>query len=139
MLKVVIDTSVFVSGLIKSPSCRRIIRSLEKWEFILVISPEVLVELIDVISRPKFHNIIRRETAERLIETVKTQALLVNPSFNLDIIKDDISDNRFLETAITAKANCIVSLDRHLLELVSFQKIPILPPTQFLNLLNKSR
>lgn len=139
MLKAVIDTNVFISGLIRSPSCRKIIKALERWEFILVISPEILTELMAVIARPKFHTIIRRDTAARLIETIKAQALLVKPSLNLNIVKDDIDDNRFLEAAITAKANCIVSLDNHLLTLGSFRNIPIIPPTKFLGLMNKSR
>lgn len=137
MLKAVIDTSVFVSGLIKSPFCRKIINALEKGGFLLVISPEILSELLDVISRPKFHNVINRETASRLAETIKVQSLLVNPPFKLDIINEDSDDNRFLEAALTAKANCIVSLDNHLLSLKSFRKIPIISPDAFLKLLEK--
>lgn len=138
MLKAVIDTNVFISGLVKNPSCRKIIKILEKWEFILVISPDILAEIIDVISRPKFHNIIKREVAARLIETIKAQSLLVNPSLTLDVVKDDPDDNCFLEAALTAKVDCIVSLDKHLLTLSSFRGIPIIPPTKFLSLLHKS-
>lgn len=139
MLKAVIDTNVFISGLVKSPSCRKIIMTLERWEFMLVISPEILAELIGVIARPKFHNIIKREIAARLVETIKAQALLIKPPFSLNVIKDDIDDNRFLEAAITAKVDCIVSLDKHLLALKSFRNIPITTPTKFLILLSKSR
>lgn len=137
MLKAVIDTSVFVSGLIKSPSCRKIIDALEKDKFLLVISPEILSELLDVISRPKFHNVINRETASRLTETIKAQSLLVNPAFKLNIINEDSDDNCFLEAAVTAKVNCIVSLDNHLLSLKSFRKIPLISPDDFLRLLGK--
>lgn len=137
MLKAVADTNVFISGLVKSSSCRKIIKALEKWEFILVISPKILDELVGVIARPKFHNIIHRETAARLIEVIKAQALLVRPSFSLNIIKGDVDDNCFLEAALTARVNCVVSLDNHLLALSSFRNIPIIPPTEFLSLLNK--
>ena len=136
MLKAVIDTNVLICGLINSPSCRKIIRALEKWDFIPVISPEMLSELIEVTARPKFHNIIKRDTATRLIETVKSQALLVRPSSRMNIIKDDPDDNCFLEAAITAKVDCIVSLDNHLLKLTRFRNIPIITPTKFLELLN---
>lgn len=139
MLKAVIDTSVFVSGLIKSRPCRSIINALAKEEFIVVSSPETLSEFIGVISRPKFHNIIVRDTAERLVETIRTQALIVKPPFSLNAVKNDPDDNRFLEAALTAKANCIVSLDTHLLALKAFRKIPIVTPAQFLSLLAKSR
>lgn len=105
----------------------------------MVISPETLTELIGVIARPKFHNIIKRETATRLVEVIKIQALLVKPSFRLNIVKEDLDDNRFLETALIAKVDCIVSLDNHLLKLGTFRKIPVISPTKFLSLLSKSR
>jgi len=138
MLKAVIDTSVFISGLIKSPSCRKVIRALEDNRFILVISPEILAEIIGVVSRPKFHNVIQRETAAALIEVIKTQALMVRPALRIKEIKQDPDDNRFLEAALTAKTDCIVSLDKHLLSLGSFRGIPVISPTAFLILLRKS-
>lgn len=135
MLKVVVDTNVFISGLIKAPACRNIIRSLEKWEFILVVSPEILDELVGVISRPKFHNIIDRDIASRLIETIKSQALFVWPTVKIDAVKDDPDDNIFLEAAVTAKADCLVTSDNHLLKLRIFSNIPILTPIKFIPLL----
>jgi len=35
-----------------------------------------------------------------------------------------------LEAAVTGTAEYVISGDRHLLELVSFEQIPILPPTR---------
>lgn len=136
MPRVIIDTNVFISGLIKSPSCRKIIKALSEARFSLVISPQILDELLGVISRPKFHNLITRETAEKLIETIKTHAILVNPIRQLDIVKDDPTDNRFLEAALEAKADLIISEDKHLLSLTSFH-IPIITPPKFLKQLNK--
>lgn len=132
MLKVVIDTNVFISGLLKSHSCRKIVNSLKEAKFILVISPQILDELIEVIARPKFHNVITRETAERLIETIKSQAILVKPSQRLNVIKGDPDDNRFLEAAIEARVDFIISGNHHLITLKTFRKIPIITAVQFL-------
>lgn len=136
MLKVVIDTNVFISGLIKSPSCRKIIKAFAETKFRLVISPQILDELLGVISRPKFHNLITKETAEKLIETIKTQAILVKPTQRFEVIKDDASDNRFLEAAFESEADFIVSEDKHLLSVKSFHP-PIITPNEFLKRLNK--
>ena len=135
MLKVVIDTNVFISGLLKSPSCRKIIDCLKETKFTLIVSPQILDELIGVIARPKFHNVIVRETAEKLIETIKTQATLVKPSQRFDVIKEDPADNRFLETSIEAKADFIISGNKHLLSLKNFRNIPIVTPAKFLKML----
>lgn len=49
------------------------------------------------------------------------------------IILSDPDDDMILATALAAKADVIVSGDRHLLELQSYQGIPILSPRQFLD------
>lgn len=132
MPRAIIDTNVFISGLIKSVSCRKIIKALGETKFTLVISPQILDELVGVIARPKFHNIILRETAEKLIETIKTQAILVKPAKHFDVIKNDPDDNRFIEAAVEAKADFIVSEDSHLLSLKTFRGISIINPRDFL-------
>jgi putative PIN family toxin of toxin-antitoxin system len=132
MLKAVIDTNVFISGLLKGSNSRQIIKLLQDSRFILVISPEILDELIGVISRPKFHNVITREAAEKLIEIIKTQALFVKSRQKFNIIKDDPEDDKFLEAAFEARADFIVSGDRHLLALKNFHNIPVISLQEFL-------
>lgn len=137
MLRAVIDTNVFVSGLLKSPTNRQVINALQSSKFTLIISSDILDELIGVIVRPKFHNVIVRGTAEKLVEIIKTQAVLVKPTQRLEIIKEDPADNRFLEAACEAKANVIVSGNHHLLSLKTFRNIPIITSKEFLRLLKK--
>ena len=132
MLRVVVDTNIFISGLLKSSNNRQLIILLQNSKFTLLISPETLDELISVISRPKFHKVINRIDAEALIEIIKTHAVLVNPLQKFDIIKDDINDNRFLELAFEAKADLIVSGDHHLLLLKTFHGIPIITSKEFI-------
>ncbi|MBU0571017.1 MAG: putative toxin-antitoxin system toxin component, PIN family [Candidatus Omnitrophica bacterium] len=137
MLKVVIDTNVFISGLLNSPSCRYIIKLLGAAKLTLIISPWILDELIGVISRPKFRNAITRETAEKIIEMISIQAVLVNPSREFDVIEDDPADNRFIDAAIEANADFIISGDRHLLDLKTFHDIRVITPAQFLKTLKR--
>jgi len=47
------------------------------------------------------------------------------------------ADDRVLECAVAAHADCIVSGDKHLLELGRFGKIPILAPAEFLERLRQ--
>jgi predicted nucleic acid-binding protein len=49
------------------------------------------------------------------------------------IIKDDPADDKFIHCAKAGKANTIISGDRHLLRLKTYQKIKILTPSKFLN------
>jgi putative PIN family toxin of toxin-antitoxin system len=105
MLKAVVDTNVFVSGLLKSPKSRRVIQAIRDGQFSLIISPEIFQEIIEVITRPKFHNVITGEIIQELRELIRTQAILVRPRQKLAIIREDRDDNRFLEAASTGKAN----------------------------------
>ena len=136
MPKVVVDTNVFVSGLLKtSVTCRRIIHKLSKKEFILIVSHEILEELIEVIGRPKFHHIIMRETAEKLIKAIRAKAILVKPSKKLNLVKNDPDDDRFLEAALEGKADFLVTGDKNLLSLRTFHTTDIVSPAEFIKLI----
>ena len=53
----------------------------------------------------------------------------------VNVIKRDLSDNKFLEAALEAKADFIITGDHHLLELREFRGVKILSPSDFLKLL----
>ena len=60
---------------------------------------------------------------------------MIVPRFVLDVIQDDPDDNRILECAVEGKADVIVSGDRTLLRLKSYDGIPIVRPIDFLRTL----
>jgi predicted nucleic acid-binding protein len=60
---------------------------------------------------------------------------IVTPRFTLDVIREDPADNRILECAVAGKADLIVSGDRHLLKLKSYEGISIVRPIDFLRTL----
>ena len=54
------------------------------------------------------------------------------PTETLDVVKDDASDNRIVECAVTAGSDVIVSGDKHLLALGSFRGIEVMTVSDFL-------
>jgi len=52
----------------------------------------------------------------------------------VNVIERDPSDNKFLEAALEAKADFIITGDHHLLELREFRGVKILSPSEFLKL-----
>jgi len=62
---------------------------------------------------------------------IRLRGELVVPARRVTVCSDP-KDNIFLEAALEAKTDCIVSGDRHLLELGSFEGIPILEASEFL-------
>jgi predicted nucleic acid-binding protein len=47
-------------------------------------------------------------------------------------VKADKDDNKIIEAAVEAKADFIISGDKHLLEMKKYQRIKIVSPSQFL-------
>lgn len=135
MLSAVIDTSVFVRGLLSSPVNREVVLSLRDSKFNLVISAELFDELLDVVTRPKFRSIFIPEAVNNLLEIIRSQAKFVNPRQKVTACRD-IKDQKILECALEG-ADLIVSNDTDLLILKTFRSVPIITPSQFLVRLKK--
>ncbi len=125
--KVVLDTSVLVSGLLGGSS----VPVLESWrreEFILVVSPEIYREYESVLKRPKFG--LPPSLVDELLSFVRQRSHWVEPDVELEIVRDP-SDDKFVEAALSGGANTIVSSDRDLLDLKEAEGIPIVSPWEF--------
>ena len=134
-MKIVIDTNVVISGLI-SPSGTPA-QIIDLWilnEFTVCLSTEIMEEYLSVLLRPKFQRMgTSKERYGLISELVKLEnTMMVKPDFQLDIVIEDPDDNIFLECALEAKAEIIISGDDHLLNLGEFQGIYIFRPIEFL-------
>jgi len=130
--KVVIDTNVLVSSLLKPKSkARDIYRLALRGKIKLYISEDLLNELKRVLEYPKFE--IERLQKETFLKNLQRVATFVYPRQSIDVIKEDSPDNRFLECAVEAKVDYLISGDKkHLLPLKNFEGIRILNPDEFL-------
>jgi len=132
MQKVVIDTNIFVAGLLDSKSSSNfIIELFLQDKFTLLISPSILRELKEILTRRPLARLANRPVNEFLI-TLEKKAEKVSPTEKVRVIKDDPQDNKFLECALTGEADFIVSGDHHLLNLGKFKGINILNSRQAL-------
>ena len=62
-------------------------------------------------------------------------AMIIHPRTKVNVVKDDPEDNKFLECALDAGADFIVSGDHHLLDLKMFKGIKIVKCKKFLEIL----
>lgn len=133
-MKVVIDTNVFVSSVIKKTGTASLL--IDKWkkkEFILVISEPIIKEILEVLSRPRIRAISKmtRKEIRELGVLLYEGSRLVEPTVSLTVCCDP-DDNKFLECAVTAGATYVVSEDKHLLDLGEYEGVKILSPRRFL-------
>jgi putative PIN family toxin of toxin-antitoxin system len=109
-VKAVIDTNVFLAGLLNSNGgAARIIGRFRDGEFDLVISRAVFREYVDVIH--VFDNAISAHKSEELLELVFERAVKVEPVATSGLCKDP-DDEKFFEAALTGQADYIVTKNR---------------------------
>jgi hypothetical protein len=138
MIRAALDANVFVSALLSSrgfPS--QILAAWQAERFHLVISPAILEEIRRVYHYPKIARRHRwpEEKIRLFIEDLAHLAILTPGELVLNVIGADPSDNRYLECAVEGDAEYIVSGDQHLLQLATYQRIKILTPREFLEVL----
>lgn len=133
-MRVVVDTGVFVSALIRRQGTTGdVLRALRDGQFTAIYTTSILVEVIDVMGRApfrtKYH--IEPDDITALINLIRLRGELVTPQRNVTVCRDPKYD-KFLEAALAGRADCVVSGDVDLLDLTTFEDIPILRPAEFL-------
>jgi len=128
--KVVIDTNVFVSGFGWDGKPEAVLQLLQQGRIQNYISDAIFEELKAVVSYPKmgFSETLRHA----IFEFAFCYSQFVFPTDLLTVIKNDPADNKFIEAALAADADYIISGDRHLLNLGHYKKITITNAAAFL-------
>ena len=138
MVKVVIDTSVFLAGLLTQNEESGSFQVLNDWiddRFVLVMSPQILEELVFVLARRRFS----QDNVDNLVDKIGETALNIPGIYEATFLDDiDPKDNIFLAAAYEAKADYLVSLDKkHILPIKYYHGTQILQPKLFLDVLNR--
>ncbi len=122
MLKIILDTNIIVSLFIKrSETAKTVFAALKNNSFQLVISEAILKETLEVLSRPRIRQLTKMSKKEirQLGLLLLENALKVKPLIKIEMCRDHF-DDKFLECAVAAKADYLVSGDKDLLVLKSF-------------------
>src|SRR3989339_1504674 len=115
-MRVVLDTNVLVSALIKSGKPRDLFNKLVKDKQI-VLSRAILEEFLDVIEDPKISKYTSEMDVTVFLNTLKNAARVVQVKSKFKVVKEDPDDDTIVRAAYDGKANYIISGDRHLLAL----------------------
>lgn len=138
MFKVVIDTNIFVSSLIKKDSIpARLIQLWRENTFLIIISVQMLEEIKRVLHYPHIKNKYKLtdEEINLAIATIEKDAIVLVDVLELDVIKEDPDDNKVLACALEVRADYIISGDKHLLTLEQYENIPIIRVKEYLGIL----
>ncbi|MBI4067250.1 putative toxin-antitoxin system toxin component, PIN family [Candidatus Gottesmanbacteria bacterium] len=140
MLKVIIDTVVFVRSLINPHSRWGHIVFTHNKLYQLFISESIVSEIFEVLKRPelttKFHTMTKKDF--RTVADILGQASAVDIP-KIPSVSRDPKDNKFLATAKAAQADYLITEDRDLLDLESFENVKIITALDFLRILEKKK
>jgi len=135
MIKVVLDTNVLISALIRTGKPRTLITEMVKHGTQLILSRGILDEFAETVTDPKIRQYVGEEEAIRFLRVISIIAKVAKVKSRFKVVKQDPSDDMILRTAYDGKADYIVSGDEHLLSLKEFRGIKILTIKEMLDLL----
>jgi putative PIN family toxin of toxin-antitoxin system len=132
-MTVVIDTNVVLSAILFGGKPKQVLEMALSGSIHLAISESLVNELQGVLQRPKF------ELSAQLVQTIVSEytsiARWMEPSEHFNVVVDDPSDNQFIDCAVAAKADYLITGDTHLLNLGTFKMIKIVSVDNFIDIL----
>lgn len=127
--RVVIDTNVLISAIgwnAKPEECLKMVFEDEVEAF---ATQPMIDELSEVLEYDKFD--FSEKEKQKFLEIIVSEFQFTDPETSVNEAEDS-DDNKFLECAISANADYIISGDTDLLELKEYQDITITTPEKFL-------
>jgi hypothetical protein len=133
-MKVVLDTNVLVSALIKAGKPRDLFSKLAKNKQI-VLSRAIFEEFLDLIEDPRVPKYASEQDVTVFLNTLENAVRMVHVKSRFKAVKEDPDDDLVVRAAYDGKADYIISGDKHLLALKEFKGIRILTVDEMLNVL----
>ncbi len=133
-MTVVTDTNVFLSANPFGGKPKQVLEKAPSGSIPLAVSISLVNEPPGVLQRPKF------ELGAQLVQTIISEyagiARWIEPSEHFNAVVEDPSDNHFVDCAVGAKADYLITGNRHLLSLDSFRMINVVGVDSFIDILS---
>jgi len=134
-LKVVFDTNIYISAfVIPGGNAEKAYLHAIDGDYELCTSVAILAELARKLEG-KFD--WEKRNIVQLITSISNVAAVLKTEPWLKVLSDD-PDNRILECALKAEANFLVTGDKHLLKLRSYENFEIITLSAFLRMLRQT-
>jgi putative PIN family toxin of toxin-antitoxin system len=134
--KAVLDTNVWVSALLWGGKPASVIKAAEEGKVAIYASEEIIAEISQVLAYPKIAKVYQSERLRNeLIEAVLKAVNLVEVVKKVRVVLEHPADDKFIECALAARADFIVSGDKHLLKVGSYNKTRIVSVSEFLQII----
>ncbi|MEH2119323.1 putative toxin-antitoxin system toxin component, PIN family [Nostoc sp.] len=129
-IKIIIDTNLWISFLI-GKELKQLQNLLLEETIQIVVSEEILEEIILVTQRPKLQKYFPHNKVNELIQILRTISLFIKIISEVSLCRD-AKDNYLLALAKDSDANFLLTGDKDLLYIAKFEKTEIVTYQEFL-------
>ncbi len=129
--RVIIDTNLWISFLL-TKNFSNLDKVFADQSLTLLFSQELLDEFIEVARRPKFKRYFSFADLQALLEQISLRAEFVTVTSEVTICRDP-KDNFLLALATDAKATHLITGDKDLLDLQTFENAAIVTIATYLS------
>ena len=129
----VFDTNVIVSGLLFKGSTKDLFTFVDSGKITLCFTPNIFAEIQRVLTYTHLQPALKKNliSQEEMMDFLRDHSELFEDVSVFNLVKDDSTDNKFIDCAFRAGARWVVSGDHHLLDLGTVGDIRIVTPAQF--------
>jgi putative PIN family toxin of toxin-antitoxin system len=139
VIKAVLDTNVLASGLVVPGGSTTPALLLDAWrarQYLLVVSEPILNELARTLQKPYFAaRLFASQVAADLL-LLRTDGLLTPITATVQGVATHPEDDLILAAAVSASADYLVTGDRQLQRLGTYQGVQIVSPARFVAVLS---
>lgn len=136
MRHVVLDTNCLLACIANGSIFHSVWTAFLNEEFCLCVSNEIMTEYVEIFARKTSFAF-----AEKVVHIIlnSENVVFVNPYYKFGLITTDPDDNKFVDCAIVANADYIVSQDTHfdILKTINFPKVRVIRIEEFVKELKK--
>ena len=138
MISAVLDTNVLASGTVSAANAPGQI--LDAWharKFELVTSAHIIAELTRTFQKPYFRDCLSKKATANFIDLLQNEAFVTPIIVKVQNVATHPEDDLTIATALSAKADYLVTGDQSLLNKVgnSYQGVTLATPNDFLKIL----
>jgi putative PIN family toxin of toxin-antitoxin system len=135
-MKVVLDTNILASGAISTTGTLSAI--MDAWrsgQFKVIVSAPILEELERTFQKAYFQRSLTDTQSSRYLKLLQKRATVSPITTSVHGIATHLEDDMILATAVSAKADYLVTGDTKLQHVRTYKAVTILSPTRFLEIL----
>ena len=129
MIKIFLDTNIFISGFFFDGNERKIVEHRSK--NIKYFTSEQVTDEIESVLLNKFN--VDNNTVKKYVAKIILEFVLIKPKYHLNIIVRDEKDTNILKSALAGKCTYLVSGDKDLLTLKQVENTKIITSKQLID------